>query len=314
MMKAITSLMSRPSIKGMLRNLGVVVLVLLSLALSGCNYSEGILAPKGQIAFAEHRLILFSIGLMLIVVIPTIFMALWFGWRYREKNNAHYAPEWKHSTLLEVVWWSIPCIIILILGTVTWKTTHSLDPFKPLDSKEKPVVVEVISLDWKWLFIYPEYKIATVNYLRIPTGRPINFKITAAAPMNSFVIPQLGGQIYAMTGMTTQLHLITDIPGSYRGFGANYTGIGFAGMQFVVDATSPEDFANWIKTTQKIPDKLNADVFWNRLVPQSTNDPVRYFGRVTPGLFDDIIMSYMMPGMRDNVAPNENTIMNQSNH
>jgi cytochrome o ubiquinol oxidase subunit 2 len=315
MIKPISNLVSRLPVKALLRNLSVVLLVILSLALSGCN-SEGILAPKGQIAFAEHKLIFFSIALMLIVVIPTIFMALWFGWRYREKtqNNAKYDPEWTHSTLLEVVWWGIPCIIILILGTVTWKTTHSLDPFKPLDSKEKPVVIEVVSLDWKWLFVYPEYKIATVNYLRIPTGRPINFKITAAAPMNSFIIPQLGGQIYAMTGMTTQLHLHTDIPGSYRGFGANYTGLGFADMQFVAQATSPEDFTLWVKTVQNKPDILTADVFWNKLVPQSTQDPVQYFGNVTPGLFDDIVMSYMMPGMRPNVAPDEHAVMNQSNH
>lgn len=299
--------------KAIIKNVSLIFLVILSLALGGCH-SEGILAPKGEIAFAEYKLIFFAIGLMLIVVIPTIFMALYFGWRYREKNNAHYAPEWRHNTLLEVVWWGIPCIIILILGTVTWKTTHSLDPFKPLNSQEKPVLVEVVSLDWKWLFIYPEYKIATVNYLRLPTGRPIDFKITAAAPMNSFVIPQLGGQIYAMTGMTTQLHLITDIPGSYRGFGANYTGVGFAGMQFTTDVSSPEDFADWVKTAQKKPDSLTPDVFWNRLVPPSTENPVAYFGKVSPGLFDDIVMSYMMPGMGDNARPNTHTITNPINH
>ncbi len=315
MMKAITNLVSKLPLKGLLRNMGVVLLVILSLALSGC-VSEGILAPKGQVAIAEHRLIFFAVGLMLIVVIPTIFMALFFGWRYREKtqNNAKYEPEWRHNTLLEVVWWTIPCIIILILGTVTWKTTHSLDPFKPLDSQEAPVTIEVISLDWKWLFIYPDYKIATINYLCIPTGRPINFKITAAAPMNSFIIPQLGGQIYAMTGMTTQLHLYTDTPGSYRGFGANYTGIGFAGMQFVTEATSPDKFNSCVKKIQETPDTLTSDVFWKQLVPQSTDDPVRYFGSVEPGLFDKIVMSYMMPGMGDNAVPDEHAVMNQSNH
>lgn len=300
-------------IKAITKNMSVVLLVAMTFFLNGCHFDSGALAPRGPIAASELHLVCFAVELMLIVVIPTIFMALWFAWRYRAKNNAKYSPEWKHSTLLEIVWWSIPCIIILILGTVTWKTTHSLDPYKPLDSQKKPIVVEVISLDWKWLFIYPEYKIATVNYLRIPTDTPIDFKITAAAPMNSFIIPQLGGQIYAMTGMTTQLHLSADVPGSYRGFAANYTGVGFAGMQFVVDATSQENFTGWVKTTQESPDKLTSEVFWNQLAPQSANIPVHYFGSVETGLFDDVIMSYMMSGMKDNTAPDK-PVINQSNH
>ncbi|MDI1353253.1 MAG: COX aromatic rich motif-containing protein, partial [bacterium] len=197
--------------------------------------------------------------------------------------------------LLEIVWWSIPCIIILILGTVTWKTTHSLDPYKPLESSIKPVEVEVVSLDWKWLFIYPEFKIATVNYLKIPVGTPINFKITAASPMNSFIIPQLGGQIYAMTGMTTQLHLMADAPGNYRGFATNYTGIGFAQMTFNTDASSAEDFSKWVATVKTSSEQLTSAVFWDQLVPKSINDPVKQFGTVEPNLFDSIIMHYMMP-------------------
>lgn len=314
MMKAIIGLISKLPIKGMFRNMSVVLLMMMTLVLGGCHFNSGALAPRGPIAASELHLIGFAVELMLIVIIPTIFMALWFAWRYREKNNAKYTPEWTHSTALEIVWWSIPCAIILILGTVTWKTTHSLDPFKPLDSQKKPIVVEVISLDWKWLFIYPEYKIATVNYLRIPTDTPINFKITAAAPMNSFIIPQLGGQIYAMTGMTTQLHLIADVPGSYRGFGANYTGVGFAGMEFVADATSQENFTRWVAAIQSAPDKLTLDAFWNQLAPQSTNNPVHYFGSVEPELFDNVIMSYMMPGTRRNIAADKLAVLNQSKH
>jgi cytochrome o ubiquinol oxidase subunit 2 len=251
---------------------------------------------------------------MLIVVIPTIVLALCFGWYYNAKRGKKHTPEWKHSYLLEAIWWTIPCIIILILGTVTWKTTHTLDPFKPLNSNKKPVVIEVVSLDWKWLFIYPEYKIATINYLRIPTNTPIDFKITAAAPMNSFVIPQLGGQIYAMTGMTTQLHLMADTAGSYRGFAANYTGRGFAGMNFVAQATSAEDFTSWVKTTQKMPDSLTTDVFWNRLVPPSTDNPVSYFGKVEDGLFDGIVMHYMMPMPEHSAGHDTPVPANESKH
>ena len=231
---------------------------------------------------------------MLMVVIPVILMALWFAWRYRESNNAKYTPEWQDSTLLEVIWWAIPCIVILILGTVTWKTTHNLDPYKSIDSTTKPVTIEIVSLDWKWLFIYPDYKIASVNYLRIPAGTPINFKITAASPMNSFMIPELGGQIYAMTGMTTQLHLIADSPGLYRGLATNYTGIGFAGMHFFAEAVSPENFIDWVKTVKKLPKKLNATVFWDHLALKSIDDPISQFGTVDDGLFDGIIMHYTM--------------------
>lgn len=295
-MKFMANLFSKSKIvfPGQLR---VALLVILSFLLNACH--SGALAPRGPIAASEFKLTLFAIELMLLVVIPVILMAFWFAWRYRDKagNTAKYAPEWKHSTRLELVWWSIPCIIILILGTVTWKSTHRLDPYKPLDSTVKPVTVEVISLDWKWLFIYPEYKIATINYLRIPEGTPIDFKITAAAPMNSFIIPQLGGQIYAMTGMTTQLHLQADKPGVYRGFAANYTGIGFANMNFVAEATSMQDFENWVKEVQAKPGKLSAAVFWHDLVPPSDNNPVTYFGSVDAGLFDDVVMDYMMPNM-----------------
>jgi cytochrome o ubiquinol oxidase subunit 2 len=161
-------------------------------------------------------------------------------------------------------------------------------------------MVEVVSLDWKWLFIYPEYKIATVNYLKIPAGTPINFRITAASPMNSFIIPQLGGQIYAMTGMTTQLHLLADAPGVYRGLATNYTGVGFAGMHFDTEAVSPEHFSSWVKTVQETPEQLTSAVFWDSLMPKSIDAPVSYFGHVDDGLFDNIIMHYMMPRTEHN--------------
>ena len=288
-----SNMVHKNSLLKRIRTSATMLLPMMSFFLSGCH--SGALAPKGLIAADELKLIIFSAEIMLLVVIPVILMSLWFGWRYREKNNAKYKPEWTHSTGLEIIWWTIPIIIILILGTVTWKTTHSLDPYKPINSTVKPVVVEVVSLDWKWLFIYPDYKIATINYLNLPVNTPINFKITAASPMNSFIIPQLGGQIYAMTGMLTQLHLIANETGIYRGLATNYTGAGFSGMHFNTEVTSPEEFAEWVKKTQISSGKLTKSEFWKKLMKKSINNPVAYFGDVEEGLFDNIIMHYMMP-------------------
>ena len=285
----------RHPLQRVLRTISTVLMTMVTIVLCGCDSYSGALEPRGIIATEELKLMIFSAEIMLLVVVPVILMALWFGWRYREQNNAKYTPEWTHSTLLEIVWWAIPIVITLILGIVTWRTTHSLDPYKPINSPVKPVVVEVVSLDWKWLFIYPEYKIATINYLNLPVGTPINFKITAASPMNSFIIPQLGGQIYAMTGMSTQLHLLADEVGTYRGLATNYTGMGFAGMHFNTDVTSPEDFAAWVKKTRSSSEQLTTAVFWDKLMKKSINDPVAYYGHVDDGLFDNIIMHYMMP-------------------
>ena len=178
-----------------------------ALSLSGCNLD--VLNPKGSVGAAEKALIATSTWAMLIVVVPVILLTLWFAWRYRASNrNATYAPNWSHSTAIEVVIWTVPTLIILFLGVLTWKTTHG-DPYKPLESSVKPIDVEVVALDWKWLFIYPELGIASVNQLAIPVGTPVNFRITSDSVMNSFFIPQLGGQV-AMAGMQTRLHLIAD--------------------------------------------------------------------------------------------------------
>ncbi len=293
MIKPMSNALPGLSGRKILGSVGVALLAMMLLLLNGCH--SGAASPKGPIAAAELNLMIFSIKLMLLVVIPVIVMACFFGWRYREGKNGKYTPEWSHSTKLELVWWSIPIIIILILGTVTWKTTHSLDPYKPLDSEKNPVTIEVVSLDWKWLFIYPELKIATLNFLKLPAGTPINFKLTAASPMNSFIIPQLGGQIYTMTGMTTQLHLLADKPGTYRGLATNYTGIGFSGMHFDTVVTTPEEFTSWVNAVKQTPANLTSAVFWERLMPKSIDDPAGYFGNVEDGLFDNIIMHYMMP-------------------
>lgn len=174
--------------------------------LGGCNME--ILSPKGDIGAQEKTLLFTATGLMLLVVIPVIIMILTFAWKYRASNTkADYQPKWAHSTAIEVVVWTVPCIIVAILAVITWRSTHALDPYKPLVSEHKPVTIEVVSLDWKWLFIYPEYDIATVNEIAFPVDVPVNFRITSASVMNSFFIPQLGSQIYSMAGMETKLHL-----------------------------------------------------------------------------------------------------------
>jgi len=198
--------------------------------LGGCNME--ILSPKGDIGIQEKTLLLTATGLMLIVVIPVLIMIVAFAWKYRASNTkADYQPKWAHSTAIEAVVWTVPCIIVAILAVITWRSTHALDPYKPLVSEHKPVTIEVVSLDWKWLFIYPEYDIATVNEIAFPVDVPVNFRITSASVMNSFFIPQLGSQIYSMAGMETKLHLNAREIGTYAGISANYSGGGFSGMR-----------------------------------------------------------------------------------
>ena len=267
------------------------------LSLSGCK--GGIWSPMGIVAAKEKNLMILATILMLIVVIPVILLTLWFAWRYREGANAKYAPKWAHSTKLEIVCWGVPFIIILILSIITWVSTHSLSPYKPLKSDKPAIEIDVVALDWKWMFIYPKYNIATVNFIEIPKDRSVHFKITSAAPMNSFFIPELGSQIYAMAGMTTQLYLKADHNGKYRGFSANYTGAGFAEMQFYTKVVNQDDFDSWVNQVKngKHSD-LTWDYFWSKLVKPSTADPVSYYSNVDKGLFGDIVKYYMIPNYK----------------
>lgn len=270
----------------------IALLIGLVTALSGCQ-TPIILDPKGVISEQERSLIFDAIGLMLLVVVPVIILTLYFAWKYRETNtDAKYDPSFHHSTKLEAIVWGIPIIIIAILATITWKTTHSLDPYKPLESDEKPVTVEVVALDWKWLFIYPEYHIASVNFLEFPANVPLNLKVTADAPMNAFHIPQLGSQIYAMAGMQTKLHLMANEPGDYAGRAVNYSGHGFYGMEFVARATSKEDFNKWVEQVQKSSPPLNSDKY-NELVKPSYSNPVTTYYPVQDNLFNQIIAKFM---------------------
>lgn len=261
------------------------------LLLAGCNMT--LLDPKGQVGVDIKGIILIATWLMLLVVVPVIVLTLVFAWKYRATNKAaRYEPDWSHSTKIEVVVWLIPCIIIAVLGYITWKSSHDLDPYKPLESSVKPITVEAVALNWKWLFIYPELKIATVNQLALPVGTPVNFKITSDSIMNSFFIPQLGSQVYAMAGMETKLHLIANEAGTYDGMSANYSGGGFSGMKFKAVAMSNFDFDAWVAKVRASDRQLDA-ADYKVLAKPSEAEPVALYGKVEDGLYAGILHQYM---------------------
>ncbi|MEB0044905.1 MULTISPECIES: ubiquinol oxidase subunit II [unclassified Pseudomonas] len=278
-----------PRLLGLLPLLG-------TLLLSGCNMT--LLDPKGQVGLDERNLIITATLLMLLVVVPVIVMTFLFAWKYRASNkDAVYAPKWSHSTKIEIAVWAVPVLIIIALGYVTYKSTHALDPYRPLESDVKPITIEVVAMDWKWLFIYPEQGIATVNKIVFPAHTPVNFKVTSDTVMNSFFIPGLGGQIYAMAGMQTKLHLIANQNAEMDGISANYSGAGFTGMKFKAIATSQEDFDAWVSDVKKAPKQLESAEY-AALSKPSQNNPVELFSSVTPNLFQTIVDKYegMKPG------------------
>ena len=261
----------------------VILAVLITLALiawAGVYLSTqnmGVLNPKGLISIQQRRLMIQASLLMLIVVIPVFVLTAVFACKYREGNTrSKYTPDWEHSALAESIWWGIPLLIIVVMAFITWKSSHELSPFKPLESDVKPITIQVVALDWKWLFIYPEEGIATVNYLQFPEKTPLNFLITADAPMNSFWIPQLGGQVYAMPAMTSQLHLLANETGVFRGASANLSGEGFAGMIFEATATSQEDFESWVKQVKGSSKKIGVDSYGVLAAPSQYNPQESY--------------------------------------
>jgi cytochrome o ubiquinol oxidase subunit 2 len=246
-----------------LRMLSIFGTILVAGLLNGCD--NALLNPKGQVGLDERNLIITSTLLMLIVVIPVIIMTFWFAWRYRASNTkATYTPNWEHSTKIEIVLWTIPCIIIFALGIITWESSHHLDPSKPIASTEKPIRIDVVALDWKWLFIYPEQGIATVNEISFPTNVPVEFHITSGTVMNSFFIPQLGSQIYAMGGMENKLNLIANHDGVFPGISANYSGRGFSDMKFNAISTSREEFDAWVNKVKQSPKTLDISTYSTR--------------------------------------------------
>lgn len=255
-----------------------------------------VLEPRGTIAARERNLIIFTFLLGLLIIIPVFLITVVIAWRYREGNarKAKYTPDWDRHRVAEAAWWGIPILIISILSVVTWMSTYALNPFKPLASSTKPITIEVVSLDWKWLFIYPAQNIAAVNFFQIPVNTPVNFEITSDSVMNSFWVPQLGGQIYSMPGMSTQLHLMATSAGSYNGSSANISGSGFASMTFVAKASSPTDFNDWVQSIKHSPSQLT-QANYHRLAQPSKNNPVTYYSSAASNLYDMIIMKYMMP-------------------
>jgi cytochrome o ubiquinol oxidase subunit 2 len=274
-------------------------------ALQGLASGMVVMHPSGDIAAQQRDLIIVATVLMLLIIVPVIVLTLLFAWKYRQSNTkAAYHPDWHHSTRLEMVIWTAPLAIIIVLGAITWKTTHLLDPYRPLErlapgqpvaANVKPLEVEVVALDWKWLFIYPDLGVATVNELAAPVNVPIDFKITANSVMNSFSAPALAGQVYAMPGMQTQLHAVINKPGDYEGFSANYSGAGFSGMRFRFQGLSQAAFDQWVAKARASADHLGRAAYL-QLERPSENEPAHAYAAVEPGLYHAILNRCVEPG------------------
>ncbi len=273
----------------------LAVIAAVAVFLNGTNIA--VLNPMGTIATQERQLIIFGTLLSVIIVVPVFALTIGIAWHFRAGNTkASYRPEWSNSRVYEGIWWAVPAVLILILSVVTWTSSHQLDPARALTSSVPPLKVQVIALDWKWLFIYPELGIASVNYLQIPVGTPVEFQLTSDAPMNSFWIPQLGGQIYAMPGMSTQLHLMADQVGDFHGSSANISGVGYAGMQFTTRASSPADFHDWVDSVRQSTSQLTRSQY-DQLAEPSVNAPLTTYSMSQVGLYDEVMTKYMVPGM-----------------
>ncbi|WP_416366293.1 COX aromatic rich motif-containing protein [Sphingomonas aurantiaca] len=299
----------------------------MALLTSGCDWV--VMSPSGDIAVQQRDLVLISTGLMLLIIIPVIAMTLFFAFRYRQSNKAaKYEPNWDHSVGLELLIWGIPLLIIIALGALTWTSTHLLDPYRPLgrikpdtptlannvpvgnlvDKQQagngpngagRPLEVQVVALDWKWLFIYPEYGIATVNELAAPVDRPIRFQMTSSSVMNAFYIPALAGMIYTMPGMQTTLNAVINKPGNYEGFSSNYSGAGFSGMRFRFHGVSDAGFQAWVNRVKQGGAKASGGLnraSYLQLEKPSEKVPVRYYNAVAPDMFKLVVEQCVQPG------------------
>ncbi len=287
----------------------LIVSFVLALALTAAtvlylrNTTVAILDPAGPIAYLERRVILVTLLLSGVVVIPVFIMLFSFSWRYRAGSPAaqeHHDADWDHdSRAAEIVWWLVPSFIIIVLSIVAWASSYTLDPYKPLPAQagstgEAPIEVQVVALDWKWLFMYPKEGIASVNMLELPVGTPVHFFLTADAPMNSFWIPQLGGQIMVMPGMSTQLYLRADKVGEYRGYSANISGAGFSGMTFTARAVSQDEFDAWVSSVRASSTPLDAAGYAALALPSAYNQ-VGSYALADQNLYSNILMRYMTP-------------------
>ena len=267
----------------------LAAILIIAATIGGC--SEGVLDPKGPISVAQRQLMFNSLGIMLAIVIPTILATLGVAYWFRSSNGrAHYQPDFEYSGRIEMLVWSVPTMTVLLVGGVAWVSSYDLDPPKPIASTVKPINVQVVSLDWKWLFIYPDQGIASVNHLTIPVATPVSFQVTSSGVMNSFFVPQLGSQIYAMAGMVTRLHLQADHLGNYRGLSAQYSGSGFADMRFAVDAVPNDKFAQWVDAARSVGPALDEQAYVDLAKPSKAVSPFTYRA-VAPDLFNRIVRS-----------------------
>lgn len=251
-----------------------------------------LIQTRGEIANRQRDLLVFATALALLVLLPVYFMIFIFAWRYRAGHKKAYKPEWDSHKGLEALWWGIPIAIITVLAVVTWQTSHSLDPFKPLaSSAQTPLRIQVVALQWKWLFLYPNERVASVNEVAFPVGRPVEFTLTSDAPMNSFWIPQLAGQIYAMSGMSTKLHISADQPGDYRGMSSNISGKGFADMTFTARAMTHDNYAQWLRAAGASEKDMNDAVYASLATPGKAS--VSRYTLSDASLYDHVIMKYM---------------------
>lgn len=274
--------------KKLKRGAGAIML-LTTLLLGGCDYA--LFAPEGQVGQQIRNYIFINVGLMLLVVIPTLCLIVYMVFKYRKGQNSTYEPEWEHSNKIEMWAWGVPITIIGILATITYFTSHSLDPRKPLESDKEPLTIQVVAMDWKWLFIYPEQGIATINEIAVPIDTPVEFLITSNSTVNSFYIPRLGGQLYAMAGMENRLHLMANQEGVYRGISSNYSGFGFSGMRFSVHSLPDAGFDKWVAKVKASPKALDEPTL-AKLEERSRDNPVEYYGQINPLQFKEIIEKF----------------------
>jgi cytochrome o ubiquinol oxidase subunit 2 len=264
------------------------------LLLEGCH--TAILSPAGPIGAGDRIILLDALAIMLAIVIPTILAILAFAWWFRASNTrARHLPAWSYSGRLELIVWSIPALVVFFLGGIAWIGSHLLDPARPISSATKPLEIQVVSLDWKWLFIYPEQGVATVNYLAVPAGVPLHFQITSASVFNVFFVPRLGSEIYSMYGMTTQLNLQADRPGVYPGLSAHFSGDGFSDMAFDLQAVTPDQFSAWISST-RVSGPVLDEAAYRKLLTQSANLKPYTYRAVQRDLYSDIVSQKLPPG------------------
>lgn len=275
----------------------LLLLILIMQPLEIFHFREyiAVLFPKGVIALEQRNLLFIIQGLMLLIIIPVYILTFVFSWKYRADNpKGKYDPDLVDNRLAEYIWWGVPLVMTLIVSVLTWIKTEQLDPFKPISSKNKEITIQVVALQWKWLFLYPQENIASVNFIQIPTDTPIHFEITADAPMNSFWIPDLGGQIYAMPKMKTELYLMANETGDFRGLSANLSGEGFADMHFITRSSSEDNYRQWIESAKHSPNTLNREEY-EKLAAPSKNNPKELYRLSDGSLFHQIMAKYMHP-------------------